>query len=97
MTLDLDLHKHVDLLERTLIERAMDAAEGNKSEAARLLKIKRTTLIEKIRALRENPEIDKLIECNESIVILVELYEWEIEKLNFISMALEKRIDELRK
>lgn len=38
--------------ERTEIERALKAAHGNKAEAARLLRLNRTTLLEIMRRLR---------------------------------------------
>jgi transcriptional regulator with PAS, ATPase and Fis domain len=39
--------------ERDLIERALDATKGNKNRAAQLLRIKRTTLIEKLKRFEE--------------------------------------------
>jgi transcriptional regulator with GAF, ATPase, and Fis domain len=43
------LREQVDGVERAILVRAMDATLGNQSEAARLLRVSRTTLIEKLR------------------------------------------------
>ena len=45
---ELDLKSNIRRLERTLIERALEAAAGNRSQAARLLGIARNTLASKI-------------------------------------------------
>jgi transcriptional regulator with PAS, ATPase and Fis domain len=37
-----------------LIKRALDRTDGNKSQAADLLKLKRTTLIEKLKRLERD-------------------------------------------
>ena len=47
----LDLEQLVSGIERTLIERALERTSGNKGHAARLLNLKRTTLVEKIKRL----------------------------------------------
>jgi DNA-binding NtrC family response regulator len=47
----LDLEGAVARFEHGLIKRALDRTEGNKSQAADLLKLKRTTLIEKLKRL----------------------------------------------
>ena len=47
MTQD-NLKDHLGALEQTLISQAMDAADGVVAKAARLLKLQRTTLVEKI-------------------------------------------------
>jgi DNA-binding NtrC family response regulator len=55
----LDFAQEVDSFETDLIRQALDATGGNKNRAAQLLRLKRTTLVEKIRAkgLRaESPE-----------------------------------------
>ncbi len=44
-----DLHEQVAVFERTLIEDALRDAGGNKSEAARRLGVRRTTLVAKIK------------------------------------------------
>jgi DNA-binding NtrC family response regulator len=46
-----DLHATVEQIERDLIARAMSRSGGNKAAAATLLKIKRTTLVEKLKRL----------------------------------------------
>ena len=45
----LDLRSALEALERQLIERAMQRAEGNRTEAAAMLGLNRTTLMEKLR------------------------------------------------
>jgi sigma-54 specific flagellar transcriptional regulator A len=45
----LDLRSAVESLERQLINQALDAAGGNRTEAAALLGLNRTTLVEKLR------------------------------------------------
>ena len=47
----LDLPAHIADTERQLIRQALAATEGNKQQAARLLGLKRTTLVEKARRL----------------------------------------------
>jgi len=48
----IDLRKHLNTIEREIIRRSLDRTNGNKNKAARLLKIKRTTLIEKAKRLK---------------------------------------------
>ena len=50
----LDLHRHLRDTERTLIQNSLERTGGNKQQAARLLNIKRTTLIEKAKRLGLN-------------------------------------------
>lgn len=45
----IDLPGEVARLERSLIAQALALADGNRARAARLLGIKRTTLVEKLR------------------------------------------------
>ena len=45
----LDLQEHLQRLERTLIAAALERTGGNKQQAAQLLGLKRTTLIEKTK------------------------------------------------
>jgi sigma-54 dependent transcriptional regulator, flagellar regulatory protein len=45
----MDLRNHLETLERKLITRALEAAEGTVAQAARLLGLRRTTLVEKLR------------------------------------------------
>ena len=47
----LDMPAHIADIERQLIRRALDETGGNKQRAARLLGLKRTTLVEKTRRL----------------------------------------------
>jgi len=48
----LDLKDHLSTIEIGLIRRAMQEADGTVAEAARLLRIRRTTLVEKLRKYR---------------------------------------------
>ncbi len=48
----LDLESFVGGIERDLIQRALERAGGNKGQAAKLLAIKRTTLVEKLKRMR---------------------------------------------
>lgn len=48
----IDLPGLMDTVERTLIEKALESGRGVKKEAARLLGLKRTTLIEKMKKKR---------------------------------------------
>ena len=50
----LDLQRHLRDTERTLIQNSLERTGGNKQQAARLLNIKRTTLIEKAKRLGLN-------------------------------------------
>ncbi|MBS1817507.1 MAG: sigma-54-dependent Fis family transcriptional regulator [Acidobacteria bacterium] len=47
----MDLAELVSSIERDLIARALERTAGNKGQAARLLRLKRTTLVEKIKRL----------------------------------------------
>jgi DNA-binding NtrC family response regulator len=48
----LDLDALIADIERDLIERSLERTGGNKGQAARLLRLKRTTLVEKIKRLQ---------------------------------------------
>ena len=48
----IDLKDHLSAIEIGLIRRALEEADGTVAEAARLLKIRRTTLVEKLRKYR---------------------------------------------
>jgi DNA-binding NtrC family response regulator len=48
----LDLLAFVANIERDLIQRSLDRTNGNKGQAARLLNLKRTTLVEKLKRLQ---------------------------------------------
>lgn len=50
--LPLAMHDLLSAIEHTLVQRALDATHGNKKEAADLLGIRRTTLVEKLRRWR---------------------------------------------
>src|SRR3989454_1785032 len=50
----LDLERFIASLERDLIQRSLDRTGGNKGKAAKLLNLKRTTLVEKIKRLERN-------------------------------------------
>jgi sigma-54 specific flagellar transcriptional regulator A len=47
----LDLPGYLASIERDLIERALDRTKGNRNKAADLLRIKRTTLVEKLKRI----------------------------------------------
>jgi len=47
----LDLRQTVETVERALIRQALDLCDGNRSQAARLLRLNRTTLVEKIKRM----------------------------------------------
>ena len=46
-----DLARYVEAVELSLIKRSLERTQGNKRQAARLLNLKRTTLIEKLKRL----------------------------------------------
>ncbi len=47
----LDFAGYIDSIERELIHRALDKTGGNRGQAARLLNLKRTTLVEKLKRM----------------------------------------------
>ena len=47
----LDLERFVGSIERELIQRSLDRTGGNKGQAAKLLNLKRTTLVEKLKRI----------------------------------------------
>jgi DNA-binding NtrC family response regulator len=47
----LDLPGYLASIERDLIHRALDRTQGNRNRAADLLRIKRTTLVEKLKRI----------------------------------------------
>ena len=51
----LDLERYIEGVELTLIRRSLERTQGNKVQAARLLNLKRTTLIEKLKRLERAP------------------------------------------
>ena len=51
-----DLDAFIASIERELIQRSLERTGGNKGQAARLLNLKRTTLVEKLKRLyRDRP------------------------------------------
>jgi len=50
----LNLAKYLTLIERDLIRQALDRTRGNRNKAADLLRIKRTTLVEKLKRLEKD-------------------------------------------
>src|SRR4029079_4195882 len=51
----IDLERYMEGIELTLIKRSLERTQGNKVRAARLLNLKRTTLIEKLKRLERQP------------------------------------------
>ena len=51
----IDLERYIEGVELTLIKRSLERTQGNKVRAARLLNLKRTTLIEKLKRLDRQP------------------------------------------
>ena len=49
--LTVDLDALVSTIERELIQRSLERTGGNKGQAAKLLNLKRTTLVEKLKRL----------------------------------------------
>ena len=47
----IDFESYIERIERSLIQRSLERTRGNKRQAARLLNLKRTTLIEKLKRL----------------------------------------------
>jgi DNA-binding NtrC family response regulator len=47
----MDLERYIEGVELTLIKRSLERTHGNKVQAAKLLNLKRTTLIEKLKRL----------------------------------------------
>jgi len=54
----LDLERYMEGLELSLIRRSLERTQGNKVQAARLLNLKRTTLIEKLKRLQRSAVAD---------------------------------------
>jgi DNA-binding NtrC family response regulator len=50
----LDLDAFIAAIERDLIQRSLERTGGNKGQAARLLNLKRTTLVEKLKRLSKS-------------------------------------------
>jgi transcriptional regulator with PAS, ATPase and Fis domain len=47
----LDLAEFIGAIERDLVQRALERTSGNKGQAAKLLNLKRTTLVEKLKRI----------------------------------------------
>jgi DNA-binding NtrC family response regulator len=56
----LDFERYIDGVELSLIRRSLERTRGNKRQAAKLLNVKRTTLIEKLKRLEPNAPMSKL-------------------------------------
>jgi two-component system, NtrC family, response regulator AtoC len=56
----LDFAKYIEAVELSLIKRSLERTQGNKRQAAKLLNLKRTTLIEKLKRLELSPVPQKL-------------------------------------
>ena len=57
----LDLRAHLLAIERRLIEQALERAHGTVAHAARLLNLRRTTLVEKLRKLGMAADADEAV------------------------------------
>src|SRR6188474_572912 len=53
----IDLERYMEGVELTLIKRSLERTQGNKVQAARLLNLKRTTLIEKLKRLERGTAV----------------------------------------
>jgi DNA-binding NtrC family response regulator len=51
----IDFERYIEAIELSLIKRSLERTRGNKRQAARLLNLKRTTLIEKLKRLESQP------------------------------------------
>jgi DNA-binding NtrC family response regulator len=51
-----DLGAFIANIERDLIQRSLERTGGNKGQAAKLLHLKRTTLVEKLKRLARLPD-----------------------------------------
>ena len=55
----MDFESYIEAVELSLIKRSLEHTQGNKRQAARLLNLKRTTLIEKLKRLEPRAELPK--------------------------------------
>jgi len=64
----LDLRMHLYNIERTLIRQALERSAGTVAQAARLLQLRRTTLVEKLRKLDmlSDPSVSSLVRDSEA-------------------------------
>jgi two-component system response regulator AtoC len=56
----LDFARYIETVELSLIRRSLERTQGNKRQAAKLLNLKRTTLIEKLKRLEPSASTSKL-------------------------------------
>ena len=56
----LDFERYIEGVELSLIRRSLERTQGNKRQAAKLLNLKRTTLIEKLKRLEPHAAMPKL-------------------------------------
>jgi len=56
----LDFERYIEGVELSLIRRSLERTQGNKRQAAKLLNLKRTTLIEKLKRLEPHAALPKL-------------------------------------
>ena len=56
----LDFERYIEAVELSLIRRSLERTQGNKRQAAKLLNLKRTTLIEKLKRLELSPVSPKV-------------------------------------
>ena len=56
----LDFERYIEAVELSLIRRSLERTQGNKRQAAKLLHLKRTTLIEKLKRLQPHAAPSKL-------------------------------------
>ena len=56
----LDFESYIEAVELSLIRRSLERTQGNKRQAAKLLNLKRTTLIEKLKRLEPHAAAAKL-------------------------------------
>ncbi len=56
----LDFDRYIEAVELSLIRRSLERTQGNKRQAAKLLNLKRTTLIEKLKRLELSPVSPKV-------------------------------------
>jgi DNA-binding NtrC family response regulator len=63
----IDFYREMESIEDRIIARALDISRGNKKEAARLLQLNRTTLLEKLKRKRETRASLGAVEDSESL------------------------------
>lgn len=93
---DLDLNKHLDIVESTIIRRALELAKGNQSAAAELLNIQRTTLIGKIKRI-DAEKTEKVRELEKQLDSMAQLYQWHERQMSQLEMMMKKTEAEIDK